>query len=351
MNSLIIPAAGKSSRYPGMKPKWLLTHPDGSLMIEKVLNALELSSYDKVIVTILQEHCDKHEADLILRQALGDNIEICILPHPTPNPVATVLETINQKKLKGFVTVKDSDCIVQGSFPLNKQFIAGLTIKPSSEVNSIQSKSFIKKNEDGLVIDITEKDITSNVICLGVYGLNVDKLISNYKNIINNPTYQLNNEIYISHVISLALLNLETFEYIESSKFIDWGTLDDWRKEQKKHSTYILDIDGVLLKNTGKYGSKNWSNSINPLFDNLEAVKKLQTQGAEIILMTARPNEHLDEFKKILTENGIFPKNIITNCNHAKRVIVNDFAPTNPYPSCSAVSIPRNSPIEDYLIT
>ena len=35
--TLIIPAAGKSSRYPNMKPKWLLSHPTGKLMIEKVL--------------------------------------------------------------------------------------------------------------------------------------------------------------------------------------------------------------------------------------------------------------------------------------------------------------------------
>ena len=26
MNTLIIPCAGKSNRFPNMKPKWLLTH-------------------------------------------------------------------------------------------------------------------------------------------------------------------------------------------------------------------------------------------------------------------------------------------------------------------------------------
>ena len=35
MATLIIPCAGKSSRYPGIKPKWLFTHPDGKLMLEK----------------------------------------------------------------------------------------------------------------------------------------------------------------------------------------------------------------------------------------------------------------------------------------------------------------------------
>ncbi len=34
---LIIPAAGKSSRYSTDKPKYLLTHPHGRLMIQEVV--------------------------------------------------------------------------------------------------------------------------------------------------------------------------------------------------------------------------------------------------------------------------------------------------------------------------
>ena len=35
MKNLILPVAGQSSRYPNMRPKWLITMPDGKLMIEK----------------------------------------------------------------------------------------------------------------------------------------------------------------------------------------------------------------------------------------------------------------------------------------------------------------------------
>ena len=34
MKNLILPVAGQSSRYPNMRPKWLITMPDGKLMIE-----------------------------------------------------------------------------------------------------------------------------------------------------------------------------------------------------------------------------------------------------------------------------------------------------------------------------
>ncbi len=35
--------------------------------------------------------------------------------------------------------------------------------------------------------------------------------------------------------------------------------------------------------------------------------------------------------------------------NHAARVVVNDFAPTNPYPSGLAVTFPRNGNLKEYL--
>ena len=35
MTTLILPVAGKSSRFKGLRPKWLLTMPDGKLLIEK----------------------------------------------------------------------------------------------------------------------------------------------------------------------------------------------------------------------------------------------------------------------------------------------------------------------------
>jgi hypothetical protein len=38
------------------------------------------------------------------------------------------------------------------------------------------------------------------------------------------------------------------------------------------------------------------------------------------------------------------------NCNHGRRFLVNDHAPSNPYPSAVAISIERNSAkLPDYL--
>ena len=41
MKTLLLPVAGKSARYPGMRPKWLLTMPNGKLMIEQSISKIE----------------------------------------------------------------------------------------------------------------------------------------------------------------------------------------------------------------------------------------------------------------------------------------------------------------------
>jgi len=350
MNNLIIPAAGKSSRFPNMKPKWMLTHPDGQLMIEKALSPIKLTNYDNVVITILREHCEKYEADLILKQIFGDKVIVCILENVTNSSVETVIATINRLNLTGFVTVKDSDCYVECEYPLNKQFVVGMKINSNSKVDKVQNKSFILKNEDDLVLDIVEKKIISDIICIGVYGFEIKNLVDSYYLIINNPIYKFNNELYLSHIISYLIINhKQTFEFVQVNSFIDWGTIDEWKKEQNKYKTYFFDIDGVILKNTGKWGSKNWYDSFEPIEENVELLKQLSDRGSEIIFVTARDENSLKQFKNYMQQKNIKYKTIITSCLHSKRIIVNDFSYTNSFPSCDAISIPRDSQLRAYI--
>lgn len=349
MNNLVIPAAGRSSRFPGMKPKWLLTHPDGNLMIKKVLGSFKMANYDRVIITILRDHCQKYDADLMIQQIFGTSIEVCILEQQTKDPAETIAKTIQIMDLKGFITIKDSDCYVLADYPVDKQFICGLKIDRMDDIVKIHNKSFIIKNDENIITDIIEKKVVSDTVCLGVYCLKIDNLMSAYNKINSSPVYRHDNEMYISHIVSYLISQNDILHFVEAEQFIDWGTLKEWQKEQKKFRTYFFDIDGVFLKNTGKYGVKNWSNTFEPIQENINTLKQLSDSGAQIIFTTARPKGHIDKFKELLLENKIKYKQIITDCNHSQRVIVNDFAPTNPYPSCNSISIPRNCNLGDYL--
>ncbi len=51
----------------------------------------------------------------------------------------------------------------------------------------------------------------------------------------------------------------------------------------------------------------------------------------------------------ILADVGIKPYAMVMGLNHAPRVLVNDFAPSNPYPSARAISFPRDSNLGQYL--
>ena len=345
MTTLIVPAAGQSSRYPDMKVKWLLTHPTGDIMIQRVLDALEYKKFDRTIITILREHCEKYEADTILHQVFGDTVEAHILEKPTNGPAETIYKTIVEMNIEDDIVIKDSDAVVafNGIIP-EHNFITGLTIDSQSPITHIQSKSFIIKNDDDIILDIIEKEIVSNIICVGVWRLASQQFTDAYKKIINSGVFRSDREIYVSHIVSQLIVQQNiVFEFIEAGKYINWGALPAWHREVKKYNTYIFDIDGVLLKNYGKYGEKNWSNTFEPIEKNIQVLEKLSKSGNQIIFMTARSEKYIDQFISYITSRGIKYKSIITECSHSKRLIINDFANTNPYPSCKAINIPRNS--------
>lgn len=351
MNTLIIPCAGKSSRFPNMKPKYMLTHPDGKLMIEKSMERINTDVFDRIIITIVKPHDVKYEAKLVLEQVFKDNhqIEICVLDDFTSSAGETVYLTLKKMNVTGSFVIKDSDNCVGVRFShIIQNSIVGYNLHEHPNISNIPGKSFLIINEQGLIQDIIEKRIVSPIICLGVYCFeNVSDFITAYDEL---HTKKIVGEIYISHIISYMLSsNKYIFSSIMALSYEDWGTLTEWKAVQKKCQTYFVDVDGVLMKNCGKYGSRNWYNNTEILSENMETIRKLQEEGAQIVITTSRPEELRKELEKILNENGIYPYAVLTGMNHAARVVINDFAPTNPYPSGIAVTLPRNASLKEYL--
>jgi len=60
MTTLIIPCSGKSSRFPSIRPKWLFTHPNGELMIERAIRPFENKSQIKKKLSQLQDKLIKN---------------------------------------------------------------------------------------------------------------------------------------------------------------------------------------------------------------------------------------------------------------------------------------------------
>ena len=74
---IIVPCAGRSSRFPGMRPKYLLVDYSGQLMVERSIASIR--KYGRIHIIILREHCYEYHAEQILRECFGDTVNIIIL--------------------------------------------------------------------------------------------------------------------------------------------------------------------------------------------------------------------------------------------------------------------------------
>ena len=101
---LLLPVAGKSSRFPGLRPKWLLTLPNGQLMIERSLSGLRLENINEVVVIMLSEH-KKYIKPIQIKDLISDTISseikvnIFELNQPTisqPETIACYLKANNE---------------------------------------------------------------------------------------------------------------------------------------------------------------------------------------------------------------------------------------------------------------
>jgi len=338
MSTLIIPCAGLSTRFPTNKPKYLLTHPDGRLMLEKAYEGFNFS-YDRLIIPILEQHCKKFDAYDIVSEAFPTS-EILILKEQTSCQAETIYQTIIKKSVDGYFISKDCDNLISVDLPAEPtNLVVGVDLRNRLDISSVASKSFIIVNEQNIVIDILEKEVCSNYISAGVYGFkNSQDFMDGYEAI-----YDTAGEIYPSHVISFLLSQGDTFNIYYSTRFDDYGDMISWRGEREKHTTYFIDVDGVIFKNSGKYGNHTWYDYSIPLTKNIEVIKTLSRCGAQIIITTARPKSQDGLLAHELKKNKIPYDYIVSGCNHSKRVIINDFAESNPYPSCEAINIPRDS--------
>src|SRR5574344_2079342 len=305
----------------------MLTHPDGELMIEKAIKGINLEIFDRIIITIVKPHDEQYEARLILSQVFKKNskIEICLLDDFTSSASETIYKTLLKMNVTGHFVIKDSDNYVKVNINKEfKNFIVGYDLHKHPEITNIPGKSFLITNEQNIIEEIIEKRVVSNIIFIGIYAFEYVEIFKEaYLTLIDK---KISGEMFVSHIVSYLL---STKKYIftmnEALDYADWGTLHEWQEVQKKYRTYFVDVDGVLMKNRGKYGSVNWANNKEIIPENMNTIKYLQDMGAQIIITTSRTEEFRNDLENVLNQNGIHPYTIIMGLNHSARVVINDF--------------------------
>jgi hypothetical protein len=344
--TLILPVAGKSSRFPNMRPKWLLTMPDGKLMYEKSVENIDCEIFDRIIIVCLREHVEKYSnSDGLLEsfeKSTGVVPEILMLDHATNSQSETIYQALKKANITEAFFIKDCDNIFSCEpFPDNS--VATIDLN-DIELIDAKNKSYVEVDSLGVISNIVEKNVISNKFCCGGYGFKSGvEFISAYEGISSSE------EIYISHIIYKMLLEGQEFKVISASAYQDWGTLREYQHYCKQYLTVFCDVDGVLLENGSKFGRKSWKTD--PIKENLFKLKELQKKGfLHLILTSSRPKTEIEYTVNKLLEEGLKVDDCLFGLPHTKRMLINDFSPTNPYPSAVAINIKRDAKSLDELL-
>jgi hypothetical protein len=221
---VIVPAAGLSTRFPNMPPKYLLTDSNGDMMLQK---AVEPYLNNHVIIGILQEHDEKYNAkERIYEQFSKDSIDLVVLPQVTTGPAATIFEIIERTKVKGEFLIKDCDSYFEHTIAAGN-YVCVSKVKQNEILYNLAGKSFVQSNDQGIITEIIEKQVISDKFCVGGYKFaDVKQYLDAYRSISSS----VQNEIFVSHVIQYMLMQGEIFFENIVSNYSDVGTIEEWKK-------------------------------------------------------------------------------------------------------------------------
>ena len=346
---LLLPVGGKSSRFPGLRPKWLLTMPNGRLMIERALEGINTQFINEIIVIMLEEHQKFIKVETLLNALKGicSNvpINVFLLKEPTPSEPATIstfLKSIDQD-IEFFI--KDSDCYFDYK-PQPGNSVAFVSLRELEFVDAC-AKSYVRINNFNEIELIAEKKVISENFCCGGYGFKSSvNFLKTYENIGGDS----NKDLYISHIIQKNLLEGMTFNAYEAKSYEDYGTLTEFQKYAEKTKTIFCDFDGVLVENSSKFANPPWQ--YKPINTNISHLSNYleNSKNSKLIITTSRPNSEKEKIASFLLEFNIKCHSIITDLPHSKRILINDFSKSNNYPSCEAINLPRDSAnLHDYF--
>lgn len=339
--NLIIPMAGKSSRFPDLKPKWMLTHPSGNFMVLEAIKGLNLNDFKEIYFVYLEEHETIHHFLRGFKEELEEmnlisKTRFIVLTEATKDQPETVYNAIVEGNIKGPIFIKDSD----NYFSFNYK---GNNVVCYNDLNNVglikpHNKSYIQANNESTILNIIEKKVISSYFCVGGYGFeDASNYIKAYENL------GINDERYISNIVYHEILDEKIFKAEIVINYNDWGTVEDWDRFKRTYATLFVDLDGTLVINSSWHFPPYVGQSV-PLKANVEIIKQLQQSGKfEIIITTSRPQKFQEVTEQQLQDLGIKYKYLLMGLKHSKRIIINDYSKSNPYKSCDSINLKRNS--------
>ena len=310
-------------------------------MVTEAISGLNLDFFDNIYFICLQQHEDKYSFMKGFVSELDDaglraKSNIVLLPEQTESQSETVYTFLSGYELDGFIFIKDSDGFYRCDVEERNQ-VAYFDLNDMDDINA-RTKSYVDLDVNNVVTNIVEKKVISSTFSSGGYGFaDAKEFCKTFEKL-----QDMDGECYISHIIFEMMLSGSTFYGTKTTDFKDWGTLDAWIKYKSQYKCLFVDIDGTLITNSSHHFPP-YVGSGEPIEDNINLLADLHEEGkVKIILTTSRPEKLRQLTLQELQVKGIPYDELVMGLPHCQRIIINDFAKSNPYPSCSAINIPRN---------
>jgi len=344
MKTLIITAAGLSTRFEGLKPKWMLTHPKGDWMLVEALRGINFNGVDRVCFGFLKEHVDKYNCYDAINMCVEQlrikyKTDILYLEKETKNQPETVYEVIKQLNIEGQVIIKEVDNYFKCNIK-DGNYMCYYDLNNTTKINP-SNKSYITIKND-IITDIVEKKVVSSTFGCGSYSFaHANEYCKYFEDLSNWDKYH--NSLFLSDIIKKMIDCGIEFKPYEVKDYIDWGTKEDWFSYVRKYKTLFIDLDGTLVTSSGKHTPPYWGET-KAIKENVDFVNKLYNTGKVYIIITsARDKETKEITLQQLKREDIKYHDIILGLPHSNRTVINDFGTSSPYPTCDAVNIVRDS--------
>jgi hypothetical protein len=330
---VIVPAAGLSTRFPNMRPKYTLTDFQGRFMIQRAIE--NLIGAQRIYIGVLAEHHASYPIDQRLREIYDDRVKIVVLPHRTLGPADTVHQIMNQVDLDSgqSLLIKDCDSFFCHDY-VEGNYVCVSTIAEHDIIKRLAAKSFVRCNDQDIITDIIEKQVISDLFCVGGYHFyRPDLFLRSYRDL-----HFGDHEIFVSHVIQRLLEQGEIFLARRVSNYVDVGTAQDWQEYNNK-SVIFCDIDGTLVQ---AQPQDRYHEPAVPLQKNVGRLLDLQGQGHQIVFTTARPSDSDHHTHRMLCRLGFHDYRLVSGLLNARRILINDYNDANPWPRATAINLRRD---------
>lgn len=331
---VIVPAAGLSSRFPQMRPKFSLTDHKGDLMLKNAICNF-IGKYP-IHIGILKEHDDQFNLKSLLKHQFGEHINVVVLEGKQYGPAYSVDQILRKVDIDSDspIFIKDCDSFFDHvDVPYN--YVCVSRYADNEIVREPSKKSYVFSNDHGIIQSIIEKQIISDKFCVGGYKFESVQLFREHFNKFDIRK----SEIYVSYVIQSCMSVGEVFLENIVNNYQDVGNAQAWFDFNNK-CTYFCDIDGTIIQAQPK---DEYGTFPNILVNNVKVLKEKLQKGNEVVFVTSRPESERENTERMLNLLGFSSCVLVMGLKNSKRVLINDFNNANPYPRAEAINIERNS--------